>query len=233
MAYSVRGRFTNQERYSNRRANQLLQLTKTKARDTQILEEALQKALDATEKAASRGEVFNLVTSVLGFAIPGPVDDMVLKTINAAKQDSLRDDALKAGQIDMSEIDYLKKASQNAQTQLEKAQLKMLEPMKFSTRFTQDVVPVALMTFGDIFKSEKFDEFRKAYEEGGEFANASLLDRTKEGAKLFFQELKDYTFNARDYQQNLQNYLQSQTPQSKALESLRRIFNQGITGGNQ
>jgi len=158
MAYSVRGRFTNQERYSNRRANQLLQLTKTKARDTQILEEALQKALDATEKAASRGEVFNLVTSVLGFAIPGPVDDMILKTINAAKQDSLRDDALKAGQIDMSEIDYLKKAAQNSQTQLEEAQLKMLEPMKFSTRFTQDVVPVALTTFEDIFKSGKINE---------------------------------------------------------------------------
>jgi len=52
-------------------------------------------------------------------------------------------------------------------------------------------------------------------------------------AKLFFQELKNYTFNPRDYQQNIQQYLQSQTPQSRALESLQRIFNQGITGGNQ
>lgn len=224
MAYSVRGRFQNQERYSTRRENQLLELTKTKAMDVLEIEKQLQAALDAAADANKKSQVIGIIKDVLTTAIPTKIDDVIADTLYAGYTDNLRDQTLRAGSINMDKIKFLKKVAENADTQLEETQKKMLEGMKFEKQISSTVVPLAQDAFGSIMKGEAYQNFLKTYGEGGEFANASLLDRTKAQFNVFKSELKNYVLEPEDYKTQLANYLFQSTPEGKASNFLQTFF---------
>ena len=54
MAYSVRGKYSNQQKYSDRQFNQVLDLLTLKANESSILQEELQKSVDRSAKAAKK-----------------------------------------------------------------------------------------------------------------------------------------------------------------------------------
>ena len=76
MAYSVRGKFQNQTKYSNRKYNQLLDLMRVQAEDTIEIERQVNKRLKKASQAGNLGLISD-VAKFITAATPTAIDDVI------------------------------------------------------------------------------------------------------------------------------------------------------------
>ena len=128
MAYSVRGKFQNQTKYSNRKYNQLLDLMRVQAEDTIEIE----RQVNARLKKASNAGNLGLLDDIGGFitaVTPTGIDDAVFTLVKGAVLDKRRSDAI--GGIDTSNVKFLKAAANNADMEVRDLTRQLTEGLQF------------------------------------------------------------------------------------------------------
>ena len=152
MAYSVRGKFQNQTKYSNRKYNQLLDLMRVQAEDTIEIERQVNKRLKKASQAGNLGlisDVANFITA----ATPTAIDDVVLKLAEGAILDKRRSDAI--GGIDTSNVKFLKAAANNADMEVRDLTRQLTEGLQFRNAVKDAGIAEALKV---ISQSENFEK---------------------------------------------------------------------------
>jgi|TARA_B100001094_G_C18187326_1_gene804689 hypothetical protein len=193
MAYSVRGKFSNQQKYSDRQFNQVLDLLTLKANESSILQEELQESVDRSAKAAKKGKTAGILGKILSFAIPGPIDDVIINAGVAAYNDRLRDKALDRSDIDMSRITYLNRAADEANRNAKQFAKDITKGMKFGDQIDTVAFSAlnAVVQESEAFKTAK-EGFKKEWDTmtfGEKLKPKNLLDMGKDYFDAYKSEL--------------------------------------------
>ena len=205
MAYSVRGKYTNQEKYSTRRVNQLLDLTAIQAKDSLYIEEQAQRAIDKASDAAKKSGKVGFFRKALNF-VPGVnlAAKIILGVADAAYSDRLRDKAVSG--IDQSPVVYYGDAAANADRRVKEATKEITKGMKFGDKaigIAKDIgVNQALSAIKNSeafakFKTEFDTDFNVIQKEG--LGKGRLIDLAKDGKDFYLQEMKRFFGNPTEY----------------------------------
>lgn len=226
MAYSVRGKYTQQEKYSNRQVNQLLDLAKVKIADTLAIEQMLQDSLNRGSDAYKQGSVLSFLGNLTKTIIPGPVDDYVIDAANAVVQDKIRSNAIKNSGIDMSKVSYLKSVAEQADMQAVEATKKMLKDMKAGKILEKTALTAAQGMFKEISNSEAYSKFRESLK----LKDYSLLDMVQENMKFLYGEAKSYMSDPSAYQKAVDLYQSTQSPSYQLVLKQLDLLNKKENG---
>lgn len=193
MAYSVRGKYSNQQKYSDRQFNQVLDLLTLKANESSILQEELQESVDRSAKAAKKGKKAGIFGKILSFAIPGPIDDVIINAGVAAYNDRLRDRALDKSNIDMSRITYLNRAADEANRNAKQFAKDITKGMKFGDQLDTVALSAlnAVVQESEAFKTAK-EGFKKEWDAmtfGEKLKPKNLLEMGKDYFDAYKSEL--------------------------------------------
>tara|TARA_R100000657_G_C4632814_1_gene80398 strand:+ start:141 stop:833 length:693 start_codon:yes stop_codon:yes gene_type:complete len=225
MAYSVRGKFINQNKYSTRRVNQLLDLTAIQAKDSLIIEEQAQKAIDKAAKAKKKSERFGLFRKIAS-PFTGLVGDALLGLADAAYSDRLRDKAISG--IDQRPVVYYGDAAANADRKVKEATKQITKGMKFGDKAVDVAKDIGINQALDTIKNSKaYADFKKDFDadfdvlkkEG--LGEGRLLDLTKDGANFYLKEMKKFFKNPSDYLEAVKLYQNRNNPNTLLLEFLQ------------
>ena len=211
MAYSVRGKFQQQSRYSNRKYNQLLDLMRVQAEDTIEIERQVNKRLNKASKAGDLGLISDVAKFVTA-ATPTAIDDVVLKLTEGAILDKRRSDAI--GGIDTSNVKFLKAAANNADMEVRDLTRQLTEGLQFKNAVKDAGITDALKV---ISKSENFakvgDRLKKSFDDidfkGQLFTGGNvqdLLSLVKEGTGELVKEYKEYFSDPGKYLKEVDKY---------------------------
>ena len=216
MAYSVRGKYTNQEKYSTRRVNQLLDLTAIQAKDSLYIEEQAQKAIDKAAKAKKKSERFGLFRKIAS-PFTGFIGDALLGLAAATYSDRLRDKAISG--IDQSPVVYYGDAAANADRRVKEATKQITKGMKFGDKAIDVAKDIGInQALDTIKKSKAFADFKKDFDadfdvlkkEG--LGEGRLLDLTKGGTNFYLKEMKKFFKNPSDYLEAVKLYQDRNNP---------------------
>lgn len=193
MAYSVRGKYSNQQKYSDRQFNQVLDLLTLKANESSILQEELQKSVDRSAKYAKKGKKAGIFGKLLSFAIPGTIDDVIINAGVSAYNDRLRDRALDRSNIDMSRITYLNRAADEANRNAKQFAKDITKGMKFGDQIDTVALSAlnAVVQESEAFKTAK-EGFKKKWDEqtfGEKLKPKNLLEMGKDYFDAYTSEL--------------------------------------------
>ena len=222
MAYSVRGKYTNQEKYSTRRANQLLDLTAIQAKDSLYIEEQAQKAIDKAAKAKKKSERFGLFRKIAS-PFTGFIGDAILGLADAAYSDRLRDKAISG--INQSPVVYYGDAAANADRRVKEATKQITKGMKFGDKAIDVAKDIGInQALDTIKKSKAFADFKKDFDadfdvlkkEG--LGEGRLLDLTKGGTNFYLKEMKKFFKNPSDYLEAVKLYQDRNNPTRQLLD---------------
>ena len=203
MAYSVRGKYTNQEKYSTRRVNQLLDLVAIQAKDSLYIEEQAQKAIDKAAKAKKKSERFGLFRKIAS-PFTGFIGDAILGLADATYSDRLRDKAISG--IDQAPVVYYGDAAAYADRRVKEATKEITKGMKFGDKaigIAKDIgVNQALSAIKNSeafakFKTEFDTDFNVIQKEG--LGKGRLIDLAKDGKDFYLQEMKRFFGNPTEY----------------------------------
>ena len=211
MAYSVRGKFQNQTKYSNRKYNQLLDLMRVQAEDTIEIE----RQVNARLKKASNAGNLGLLDDIGGFitaVTPTGIDDAVFTLVKGAVLDKRRSDAI--GGIDTSNVKFLKAAANNADMEVRDLTRQLTEGLQFKNAVKDAGITEALKVIsqsesfekvGDRLK-ESFDDidFKGQLGTGGNIKD--LLSLVKEGTGELVKEYKEYFSDPGEYLKQVDRY---------------------------
>ena len=211
MAYSVRGKFQNQTKYSNRKYNQLLDLMRVQAEDTIEIERQVNKRLKKASQAGNLGLISDVAKFVTA-ATPTAIDDVVLKLAEGAILDKRRSDAI--GGIDTSNVKFLKAAANNADMEVRDLTRQLTEGLQFKNAVKDAGITEALKVIsqsenfekvGDRLK-ESFDDidFKGQLFTGGNVKD--LLSLVKEGTGELVKEYKEYFSDPGEYLKQVDRY---------------------------
>ena len=211
MAYSVRGKFQQQSKYSNRRYNQLLDLMKVKAEDTIEIERQVNAR---AKKAANAGDLGPLaaIVDAITLATPTKIDDTFNTLIQGAILDKRRSNAI--GGIDTDKVQFLKAAANNADMQVRDLTRQLTEGLQFKNAVKKVGVDKALKA---ISESEAFEKVSDKLKEGfkdidfkGQFGSGDnmrdLLSLVKEGTGELVNQFKEYYEDPGDYIKEVSKY---------------------------
>ena len=225
MAYSVRGKFINQNKYSTRRVNQLLDLTAIQAKDSLIIEEQAQKAIDKAAKAKKKSERFGLFRKIAS-PFTGLVGDALLGLADAAYSDRLRDKAISG--IDQRPVVYYGDAAANADRKVKEATKQITKGMKFGDKAVDVAKDIGINQALDTIKNSKaYADFKKDFDADFEvlkkegLGEGRLLDLTKDGANFYLKEMKKFFKNPSDYLEAVKLYQNRNNPNTLLLEFLQ------------
>jgi|TARA_R100000084_G_scaffold63217_1_gene27369 hypothetical protein len=240
MAYSVRGKYSNQEKYSDRRVNQLLDLTAIQAKDSLLIEEGAQRAVDKASDAVKKSSKFGFIRKALNF-VPGVnlATKAVLAIADAAYADRLRDNSIR-GLDNLDQITYYGDAAAAADKQVLETTKKMTKGMKFGDKALDAAKDLALdKALEAIKKSEAFADFKKEQKvrlaeiKDKGLGQGRLIDfvfgRDKEaegmGQGFYFKEIKKYFSDVDAYEQAVFKYQNKDNPiyllQEKLIEDMK------------
>ena len=211
MAYSVRGKFQNQTKYSNRKYNQLPDLMRVQAEDTIEIERQVNKRLKKASQAGNLGLISDVAKFVTA-ATPTAIDDVVLKLAEGAILDKRRRDAI--GGIDTSNVKFLKAAANNADMEVRDLTRQLTEGLQFKNAVKDAGITEALKVIsqsesfekvGDRLK-ESFDDidFKGQLGTGGNIKD--LLSLVKEGTGELVKEYKEYFSDPGEYLKQVDRY---------------------------
>lgn len=225
MAYSVRGKFINQNKYSTRRVNQLLDLTAIQAKDSLYIEEQAQKKVDKAVDAKKKGETFGFLRRIAS-PFTGFIGDAILGLADAAYNDRLRDKSISG--IDQSPVVYYGDAAADADRRVREATKQITKGMKFGDKAIDIAKDIGINQALDaIKKSEAFANFKKDFDadfdvlkkEG--LGEGRLLDLAKDGKNFYLQEMKEFFKNPSDYFEAVKLYQNRNNPSTLLLEFLQ------------
>lgn len=240
MAYSVRGKYINQEKYSDRRVNQLLDLTAIQAKDSLLIEEGAQRAIDKASDAVKKSGKFGFIRKALNF-VPGVnlATKAVMAIADAAYSDRLRDKSIR-GLGNLDQVTYYGDAAAAADKQVLETTKKMTKGMKFGDKALDAAKDLALdKALEAIKKSEAFADFKKAQKvrlaeiKDKGLGQGRLIDfvfgRDKEaegiGQGFYFKEIKKYFSDVDAYEQAVFKYQNKDNPiyllQEKLIEDMK------------
>jgi len=224
MAYNVRGKYTNQEKYSTRRVNQLLDLVAIQAKDSLYIEDQAQKKVDKAVSAAKKGERFGLFRKIVS-PFTGPLGDALLGLADATYNDRLRDKSISG--IDQSPVVYYGDAAADADRRVREATKQITKGMKFGDKAIDIAKDIGINQALDaIKKSEAFANFKKDFdvdfemlkEEG--LGEGRLIDLTKDGTNFYIKEMKEFFKNPSDYLEAVKLYQDRNNPTRQLLNFL-------------
>ena len=211
MAYSVRGKFQNQTKYSNRKYNQLLDLMRVQAEDTIEIERQVNKRLKKASQAGNLGLISDVAKFVTA-ATPTAIDDVVLKLAEGAILDKRRSDAI--GGIDTSGVKFLKAAANNADMEVRDLTRQLTEGLQFKNAVKDAGITEALKVISQSESFEKVgDKLKKSFDDidfkgqlgtGGNVKD--LLSLVKEGTGELVKEYKEYFSDPGEYLKQLDRY---------------------------
>ena len=225
MAYNVRGKYTNQEKYSTRRVNQLLDLVAIQAKDSLYIEEQAQKKVDKAVDAKKKGETFGFLRRIAS-PFTGFIGDAILGLADAAYSDRLRDRAVSG--IDQKPVVYYKDAAANADRRVRETTKKITEGMQFGSKAIDIAKDIGINQALDAIKNSKaYADFKKDFDadfdvlkkEG--LGEGRLLDLTKDGKNFYLQEMKKFFKNPSDYLEAAKLYQDRNNPNRLLLEFLQ------------
>ena len=222
MAYNVRGKYTNQEKYSTRRVNQLLDLVAIQAKDSLYIEEQAQKKVDKAVDAKKKSEKFGLFRKIAS-PFTGFIGDAILGLADAAYSDRLRDRAVSG--IDQKPVVYYKDAAANADRRVLETTKKITKGMKFGEKAVDVAKDIGINQALDaIKKSEAFANFKKEFDvdfdmvkEKG-LGEGRLIDLAKDGKNFYLQEMKLFFKNPSDYLEAVKVYQDRNNPTKLLLD---------------
>jgi hypothetical protein len=222
MAYNVRGKYTNQEKYSTRRVNQLLDLVAIQAKDSLYIEEQAQKKIDKAVDAKKKSERFGLFRKAASIFTP-VIGDAILGLADAAYSDRLRDRAVSG--IDQKPVVYYKDAAANADRRVLETTKKITKGMKFGEKAVDVAKDIGINQALDaIKKSEAFANFKKEFDvdfdmvkEKG-LGEGRLIDLAKDGKNFYLQEMKLFFKNPSDYLEAVKVYQDRNNPTKLLLD---------------
>ena len=210
MAYSVRGKFINQEKYSTRRVNQLLDLTAIQAKDSLYIEEQAQKAIDKAAKAKKKSERFGLFRKIAS-PFTGLVGDALLGLADAAYSDRLRDKAISG--IDQRPVVYYGDAAANADRKVKEATKQITKGMKFGDKAIDVAKDIGINQALDTIKNSKaYADFKKDFDADFEvlkdkgLGEGRLIDLAKDGKNFYLKQMKEFFKNPSDYLEAVKLY---------------------------
>ena len=225
MAYNVRGKYTNQEKYSTRRVNQLLDLVSIQAKDSLYIEEQAQKKVDKAVDAKKKGETFGFLRRIAS-PFTGFIGDAILGLADAAYSDRLRDRAVSG--IDQKPVVYYKDAAANADRRVLETTKKITKGMKFGEKAVDVAKDIGINQALDaIKKSEAFANFKKEFDADFEvlkkegLGEGRLIDLTKDGKNFYVKEMKEFFKNPSDYLEAVKVYQDRNNPSKLLLEFLQ------------
>ena len=211
MAYSVRGKFQNQSKYSNRKYNQLLDLMRVQAEDTIEIEKQVNKRLKKATNAGNLGLISN-VANFITAATPTKIDDVVLKLTEGAILDKRRSAAI--GGIDTSNVKFLKAAANNADMEVRDLTRQLTEGLQFKNAVKDAGITEALKVISQSESFEKVgDKLKKSFDDidfkgqlgtGGNVKD--LLSLVKEGTGELVKEYKEYFSDPGEYLKQVDRY---------------------------
>jgi len=211
MAYSVRGKFQNQTKYSNRKYNQLLDLMRVQAEDTIEIERQVNKRLKKASQAGNLGLISDVAKFVTA-ATPTAIDDVVLKLAEGAILDKRRSDAI--GGIDTSGVKFLKAAANNADMEVRDLTRQLTEGLQFKNAVKDAGITEALKVISQSESFEKVgDKLKKSFDDidfkgqlgtGGNVKD--LLSLVKEGTGELVKEYKEYFSDPGEYLKQVDRY---------------------------
>ena len=225
MAYNVRGKYTNQEKYSTRRVNQLLDLVAIQAKDSLYIEEQAQKKVDKAVDAKKKSEKFGLFRKIAS-PFTGFIGDAILGLADAAYSDRLRDRAVSG--IDQKPVVYYKDAAANADRKVRETTKKITEGMQFGSKAIDIAKDIGINQALDAIKNSKaYADFKKDFDadfdvlkkEG--LGEGRLLDLTKDGKNFYLQEMKKFFKNPSDYLEAAKLYQDRNNPNRLLLQFLQ------------
>ncbi len=211
MAYSVRGKFQNQSKYSNRKYNQLLDLMRVQAEDTIEIEKQVNKRLKKATNAGNLGLISN-VANFITAATPTKIDDVVLKLTEGAILDKRRSAAI--GGIDTSNVKFLKAAANNADMEVRDLTRQLTEGLQFKNAVKDAGITEALKVISQSESFEKVgDKLKKSFDDidlKGQFGTGGnvkdLLSLVKEGTGELVKEYKEYFSDPGEYLKQVDRY---------------------------
>lgn len=214
MAYSVRGKYSNQQKYSDRQFNQVLDLLTLKANESSILQEELQESVDRSAKYAKKGKKAGIFGAIAS-AFTGPIGDVVINAGVAAYNDRLRDRALDRSNIDMSRISYLNRAADEANRNAKQFAKDITKGMKFGDQLDTVALSAlnAVVQESEAFKTAK-EGFKKKWDE--------QTFKEKLNPKNLLEMSKDY-FDA--YKSELGKLSKLGLEEYQTLEGLAKVEN--------
>jgi len=211
MAYSVRGKFQNQNRYSNRKYNQLLDLMRVQAEDTIEIEKQVNARLQKAANARDLGPLATIADTITALT-PTKADDVVNKLIQGAVLDKRRSAAI--GGIDTSNVQFLKAAANNADMEVRDLTRQLTEGMQFRNTVKDVGIKEAFSVIqeSEAYKKtadkikDKFDDidFKGQFGTGGNVKD--LLSLVKEGVGDIAKEYKEYYTDPGDYIKAVDKY---------------------------
>tara|TARA_Y100001973_G_C5200684_1_gene337369 strand:+ start:1479 stop:2156 length:678 start_codon:yes stop_codon:yes gene_type:complete len=210
MAYSVRGKFINQEKYSTRRVNQLLDLTAIQAKDSLYIEEQAQKAIDKAAKAKKKSERFGLFRKIAS-PFTGFIGDALLGLADATYSDRLRDKAISG--INQSPVVYYGDAAANADRRVKEATKQITKGMKFGDKAIDVAKDIGINQALDTIKNSKaYADFKKDFDADFEvlkdkgLGEGRLIDLAKDGKNFYLKQMKEFFKNPSDYLEAVKLY---------------------------
>ena len=210
MAYSVRGKFINQEKYSTRRVNQLLDLTAIQAKDSLYIEEQAQKAIDKAAKAKKKSERFGLFRKIAS-PFTGFIGDALLGLADATYSDRLRDKAISG--INQSPVVYYGDAAANAYRRVKEATKQITKGMKFGDKAIDVAKDIGINQALDTIKNSKaYADFKKDFDADFEvlkdkgLGEGRLIDLAKDGKNFYLKQMKEFFKNPSDYLEAVKLY---------------------------
>tara|TARA_R100000742_G_C4277062_1_gene98614 strand:- start:1791 stop:2582 length:792 start_codon:yes stop_codon:yes gene_type:complete len=206
-AYNVRGKYTNQAKYSNKGFNQMLDLIKVKAADTLYIEEQVQKRLDKVSKAGDIGMLGNILKLGTGIS-SNKIDDWIFGTAEAAYLDHRASNA--RGGIDTSKVQYLGDAAKNIDLEVKELSKKYTEDLKFGNRMKDLGLDVAFDVIKDSEGWQKFEENMKTkWSEATEdyhFGEGKVIDFIKDGTQGLLDQFKAYGEDPVEYSKKVKKF---------------------------
>lgn len=211
MAYSVRGKFQNQSRYSNKKYNQLLDLMRVQAEDTIEIERQVNKRLKKAANARNLGPLAAIANTITALT-PTAADDIVYKLVEGAVLDKRRSNAI--GGIDTSNVQFLKAAANNADMEVRDLTRQLTEGMQFRNTVKDVGLNEAFKVIkeSEAYKKtadkikDKFDDidFKGQFGTGGNIKD--LLSLVKEGVGDIAKEYKEYYTDPGEYLKQVDRY---------------------------
>ncbi len=224
MAYSVRGKYTNQEKYSTRRVNQLLDLVAIQAKDSLYIEEQAQKAIDKAAKAKKKSDRFGLFRKAASIFTP-VLGDAILGLADAAYSDRLRDKSISG--IDQRPVVYYGDAAANADRRVKEATKEITKGMKFGDKAIDVAKDIGISQALEAIKnSEAFADFKEGFDADFEvlqdkgLGEGRLIDLTKDGKNFYVKEMKEFFKNPSDYLEAVKLYQDKNNPSRQLLNFL-------------
>lgn len=225
MAYNVRGKYINQEKYSNRRRNSLLDLVRITSQDARNIEMQTQRGLDDAQRETDSLGPFKLIKKISNLVAPLPVK-VVTALADAVYSDKARDRAIDKGVVHVNTVKYLRDDARNADRKLREAIRKGTDSLRFGETLVDNLVDIGVGELMEaIGDSEGMEAFRKGEEavdfktEG--FGEGRFIDFIKGGSKAAFGEVGKLFKNEDEYMDAVSTFKFKSDPLKQAEIFLR------------